>query len=215
MKFIKDLQALKAVPFTHATLKSILSKYKNPNDKIQQMVRAGEIIRIKRSLYVLGEIYNQVSVSKELLANLIYGPSYVSLDYALSYYNLIPERVFEITSVTTKIAKNYHTPLGRFSYIKSPNCIYAKAIKIKTNSDGVSYMLASPEKALCDKILLTQNLKITSIKAMIEYLEYDLRIDFYGLVKFDLELIKQCMGCNYKVKLLDFLYKALQKIRIN
>lgn len=215
MKLIKELKALKSIPFTHGTLKSLLKNYNNPNDKIKQMVKHGEIIRVKQSLYVLGGIYNDANVSKELLANLIYGPSYISLDYALSYYGLIPERVYEITSVTTKMLKKYETPFGRFTYIKSPVCLYAKGIVIKTNKDNISFIMATVEKALCDKIIFTQKLGITSVKTMIEYLENDLRIDIDELREFDKDIIKQCISCGYKVKLLNILYKAIKKLQEN
>lgn len=211
MKSIQALKKISSTPFTHATLQSVLSEYKNPNDKIKRMVQSGEIVRIKQALYVL----SGPSVSKALLANVLYGPSYLSLDYALSHYGLIPERVVEFTSITTKIAKNYRTPLGRFSYIKSPKCLYAKSIKIETNRDGVNYLIASPEKALIDKVLFTQNLKVTSVKAMAEYLEQDLRLDLGEFKAFDLGLVEQCIDCAYKAKLLVFLYKALQKLGVS
>ena len=213
MKLIKELKSLKSVPFTHATLCALLHNYKNPNDKIQQMVKNEEIIRIKQSLYVLGDIYRETSISLELLANLIYGPSYISLDYALSYYGLIPERVYEITSVTTKMLKRYETPLGRFTYIKSPVCIYSKDIKSIKNKEGFSFMIASLEKALCDKVIFTQNLGITSVNTMIEYLRDDLRIDIDDLKEFNLDVISECIGCGYKVKLLNHLHKAIQKLQ--
>jgi hypothetical protein len=210
MKSILALQKISTVPFTHATLQSVLSGYKNPNDKIKRMVKGGEIIRIKQALYVL----SGRNASKALLANVLYGPSYLSLDYALSHYGLIPERVVEFTSITTKNAKIYRTPLGRFSYIKSPKCLYAKAIKIETNRAGASYLMASPEKALIDKVLFTQNLNVTSVKSMAEYLEQDLRLDLDELTAFDLGLINACIDCDYKAKSLRFLYKALQKLGV-
>jgi len=213
MKLIRKLKDLKAIPFTHSVLLSYLNDYKNPNDKIKQMIKHEELIRVKQSLYVLGDIYHDSSVSRELLANLIYGPSYLSLDYALSFYGLIPERVYEVTSVTTKLAKNYDTPFGRFNYIKSPVNLYSVGIDIKENEDGTSYMIATPEKALCDKVLFTKNLGITSIRAMVEYLRDDLRIDLDELKKFDLDTIKQCAGKGYKCKLMEYLYKAIKKVQ--
>ena len=78
MRLEKKLQKLKTVPFTHATLLSFLKGYKNPNDKIKEMVKRKEIVRIKRSLYILGDTYDNY-FSKELIANSIYGPSYISL----------------------------------------------------------------------------------------------------------------------------------------
>lgn len=213
MKMLRLLKPLKAIPFTHSTLSSILSDYKNPNDKIRQMVKNGDIIRIKQGLYVSNEIYHGKKVSDGVLANLIYGPSYVSMDYALSFYRLIPERVYEVTSVTTKMVKNYNTPFKRFTYIKSPKCLYQIGMTLQQSSDNTNYMMATLEKALCDKILFTQNLKITSIKGMIEYLEYDLRINLDDLEDFDINIADRCLQCGYKIKQLKFLYKAIKKIQ--
>lgn len=213
MKLLKRLKQLGAVPFTHSTLLNYLSDYKNPNDKIKQMIKNEELIRIKQSLYVLGDIYNEKSVSKELLANIIYGPSYISMDYALSFYGLIPERVYEITSVTTKMLKSYETPFGRFTYIKSPVNLYAQGITIYQNKDKTTFMIATVEKALCDKIIFTKNLGITSVKAMREYLEHDLRVDLDDLKEFSLSTIEKCIQCGYKVKALQLLYKTIEKVQ--
>jgi hypothetical protein len=209
---MKKLKPLDGTLFTHATLKSLLDGYKNPNDKIKNMVKNKEILRIKQSLYAVGELYSDKSVSKELGANLIYGPSYISLEYALSFYGLIPERVYDITSVTTKMKKSYITPLGRFTYKKSPVCLYSKGIKLAADRNGQSFMIASMEKALVDKVVFTPNLQVTSVNDMISYVIEDLRINEEDLEKFDVGVIKECMGCGYKVKLLELLAKSIQKI---
>ncbi len=211
MRLEKKLYKLKNTPFTHATLLSFLKEYKNPNDKIKQMVKKKEIIRVKKSLYILGDFYDNY-FSKELVANSIYGPSYISLDYALSYYGLILERVYEVTSVTTKIIKKYNTPIGRFTYAKLPICLYKIGIDIKT-TDKYSFMIATPTKALCDKVILTKNLNIASVKSMLEYLIDDLRIDIDNLKKIDLETIQKCKECNHKARILNFLHKAIKKFK--
>ena len=210
---LQRLKQFQATPISHSVLLSYLRDYKNPNDKIKQMVKSGELIRLKQGLYVVGDIYRDTKVSQGLLANQIYGPSYVSLDFALSFYGLIPERVYEVTSVTTKMLKSYNTPFGRFTYVKSPLKLYSIGITIDANSDGTSYMIATAEKALCDKVAFTKNLGITSQKAMKVYLEEDLRIDLDVLISLDLEIIKACSECGYKSKVLAYLYKTIQKLQ--
>ena len=68
----------------------------------------------------------------------------------LSFYSLIPERVYEITSITTKMVKEYDTPFGRFTYIKSPTNLYSSGITIKENVDGTSYIIvfATPTSSI-------------------------------------------------------------------
>mgnify|MGYP003983253749 FL=1 len=76
---------------TYAQVMSCLStSYAKPRDKLTQLLKKKVLIRIKQGLYVLGEFLRKDPLNKELLANLIYGPSYVSLEWALSYYGIIP-----------------------------------------------------------------------------------------------------------------------------
>src|SRR4030042_3425690 len=86
--------------FDYQTLTDVLKGLSSPRDKITDMVRQGIIIRVKKGLYVFGDKYRRHPYSRELLANLVYGPSYVSLDYALAYYGIIPERAEALPSVT-------------------------------------------------------------------------------------------------------------------
>ena len=211
MDFRKKLKQLNAIPFTHKHLLSYLSVYKDPNNKIKQLVDKGEVVRVKRGLYIVGDLYRSEGVSQELLANLLYGPSYVSMDYALSFYGLRPERVYEVTSMPTKHVKEYETPFGRYSYIKSSKCLYPIGITTVQNSNESCFMIATKEKALCDKLLFTKNLKITSLKDMREYLEDDIRLEMDVLQECDLDVIEACMNCGKKVNTLTKLHKLIEQ----
>ena len=213
MDYRKQLKKLNTTPFTQDHLLSYLLEYKDPNKKIKQLVDRGEVVRVKRGLYVAGELYRNGSVSQELLANLLYGPSYVSMDYALSFYGLIPERVYEVTSMTTKLFKEYETPFGRYSYIKSSMCLYPIGITMMQSSDTSSFMIATREKALCDKLVFTKNIQITSQRAMHAYLEDDIRIEIEMLESFDLDIIRACMECGKKRSVLLQLYRVIEKIQ--
>ena len=106
----------RAIPtevFSFQQLMDCLAGYAKPRDKIGALLRRGDIIRVRKGLYVFGPDYRRGPWSREVLANLIYGPSYISLDYALAYYALIPERVEEVTSVTLSRSRRFDTPLGR------------------------------------------------------------------------------------------------------
>jgi len=95
-----DIQVRKAIPYEEvdtAMLRQALSRYLSPDDKIGGMVRRGELIRVRKRLYVVALGYRQSPLSLEILANTLYGPSYLSLEYALSWYGMIPERVSELT----------------------------------------------------------------------------------------------------------------------
>ena len=102
--------------FDYQALTEALSRYRKPRDKLTKLLGSGAVVRIKKGLYCFSEDFRKEPISREYLANLIYGPSYVSLDYALSYHGLIPERVDVVTSVTMRRSRGFNTPFGMFSY---------------------------------------------------------------------------------------------------
>ncbi len=158
-------------------LLSALASYSSPRDKITGWLKSGDLIRVKKGLYIFGKHVALSPYSPEVLANLIYGPSAISLSYALSFYGLIPERVATITSITNKRDKSFSTPVGDFTYKYLNSTKYSIGIEVvisKTNS----FLIATPEKALSDHIHLTdKKIVLTSFDEMNRYLFYDLRID--------------------------------------
>ena len=97
-------------------LMDCLKQYERPRDKITNLLRQGAIIRVKKGIYVFGPKYARRPFSREILANMIYGPSCISLDYALHWHGLIPERVEAVTSVTIGRGRRFSTPVGLFIY---------------------------------------------------------------------------------------------------
>jgi predicted transcriptional regulator of viral defense system len=193
----------------------MLHGYQSPYDKVSAMERHGDIIRLKKDLYVVSEKISRKTISRELVANHLYSPSYVSLESALAYYGLIPERVYSVRSVCTKMHKNYDTPLGHFEFVKVPSAYFPIGIRQEIVDNQYAFLIASPEKALCDKIITTPNLRIQSVKAMREYLEEDLRFEISALQKFDIGVIRQCAEVGRKKTELRELEKLLFYISIN
>ncbi len=209
----KSLRALGNMPFGHGVLMSLLADYHRPNDKIASWLAGGGIVALRRGLYVLGPDLQDKPVSMPLVANLLYGPSYVSLDFALSHYGLIPEGVATVTSVTTRRTRLCTTPLGLFSYAHVPPALYSPGICQAANSDGTFYLMATPAKALCDKVLLTRKLQATSGGAMQQFLLEDLRIDLDALRNVDIGVIAQCAQSDHKVRHLQALKIAVEALR--
>ncbi|MBN2894354.1 MAG: hypothetical protein JXK05_00485 [Campylobacterales bacterium] len=178
MKTIEIKNALPLSVFSHEMLYALLEKYvSNVNDKISNLVKSGELIRLKKGFYTFSKAYLAKPIDLISVANALYTPSYVSFDYALSYYGMIPERVSEITSATSKNEKLFETPLGRFSYKKVPLKAYASGVDwIYDESEGGRF-IATPEKALCDKIRYDRGIGTLTQSAMIDYLKYDLRLE--------------------------------------
>lgn len=178
--------------FDYGFIKHALSSYKNPRVKINDLLKKGKIIRVKKGLYVFGPELAREPYSKEVLANLIYGPSYISLEYALSFYGLIPERVETITSVTNKRKKLFNTPVGVFSYRYINPLLYSYGITLREIDKYHSVLIASKEKALSDMIYFSN--KMTGKSQLEKYLFEDLRIDAEDLKGFNLREIKKIAG---------------------
>ena len=198
------------IPIDTAALKAALDDYKSPKDKITTLEQSGLLIRLKRGLFVVAPMVHSQPLSKELIANHIYGPSYISLQTALSFYGLIPERVHTVCSMTTKRSSSFINPLGNFDYITVPAAYFAIGIRQEIVNNNYAYLIATPEKALCDMIVETKGLKLQSIKAMQNYLEEDLRIDLSVIEHYDIDIINQCIELGSKKRELTLLYKLLQ-----
>jgi len=104
----------KNVPFSIEQVNIYFSKtrVKSIRQNLFNWQKNQRIIKLRKNLYITGN----KDVDLSLLANKIYEPSYVSMEYALSFYNLIPEAAFAITSVTTNKTKQFKNSLGNFPY---------------------------------------------------------------------------------------------------
>ena len=179
MKTIELRNALPLSLITHDMLAGLLgNELSNDNDKIFKLVNNGDLIRLKKGFYVFAKHYQAHPFDLIAIANGLYAPSYVSFEYALSLYGMIPERVYEITSATYKHNKIFDTPVGRFSYQKIPLNAYALGVDWDYDEVEGGRFIATAEKALCDKIRYDKGIGTLSQKAMLEYLYEDLRIEF-------------------------------------
>ena len=160
-------------------LRQKYSDYVNPDDKIYRLVKSDKLFPISKGLYE-----DDRSTSGQYLASSIYGPSYLSFDYALSYYGLIPEATFVYTSATfeKKKKKIYTNMFGTFTYADVPANIFPLGIKL-VESDGYIMYIASPEKALCDKLYSLPPVK--NQKELRTLLFDNLRIDADAFTQLD------------------------------
>ncbi|MCP1111036.1 type IV toxin-antitoxin system AbiEi family antitoxin domain-containing protein [Ohessyouella blattaphilus] len=165
---------------TTAMILDELKDFSSPADKLARLVKRKEYIPIVRGLYE-----TERTTPGYLLAESIYGPSYLSFEFALSYHGLIPEAVYTYTSATFKKRKRktYSTPFGTYTYRDIPESVYPYGVQI-VKENNYSYKIASPEKALCDQLYKTSPL--SNYKDMQAHLFENLRID-----KQDLETLNQ------------------------
>lgn len=209
MKNIRS--ALNGQVFNHSTLVSQLGDYARPNDKVSEMVRNAELLPLKRGLYTLGHA-NNGQPSRGLIANHLYGPSYVSAHWMLAYYGWLTERVETVTSMCMERSRQIDTPLGRFSYTAIPAQYYAAALTFVQEGE-VAFMAATPEKALCDLLVSMRKLRIQSVGAMEGYLLDGLRLDEDELYQLDIERLRSCAASQYKVALLSVLIRFIDRLK--
>ena len=210
---MERLRNIGIIPINKDVLYSLYGDLKRPDEKVSELEQKGFIIRVKRDLYVVSSKVHGQEISSELVANHLYRPSYISFESALSHYGLIPERVYSMRSVCMKLHKQYETQLGRFEYIKMPESYFPIGIHQEIINNSYSFLIATPEKALCDNIIASKNLKIQSVKAMREYLEEDLRFEMSSLTSFDVNIITKCLNFGRKKTELTQLLKLLQNGR--
>jgi predicted transcriptional regulator of viral defense system len=199
--------------FDYQTLLNCLKEYARPRDKISDLLHKGVIIRVKKGLYIFGEGYRSKPYSREILANLIYGPSYISLDYALQHHGLIPERVEAVTSVSTGRSRRFSTPVGVFTYRMIPLQAYRIGMDRVEIDDGRAFLMATPEKALADKLYDGRGTGIRTQKELTKYLEESLRIDpaaLRDLRPTELDAIAQGYR-SYKIRLLKNLVSRVHR----
>jgi hypothetical protein len=198
--------------FDYQTLLDSLREYAHPRKKITSLLCKGDLVRVKKGLYLFGERYRRTPFCRELLANLIYGPSYISLEYALHFHGLIPERAETITSVTCGRSRSFETPAGRFSYRMVSMMAYRLGVDRIELADGRSFLMALPEKALADRVVMERGADITNQRDLAVYLNDNLRIDREAVTQLDsdiLLMVAEAYGSR-RLKLLAALVKRMQ-----
>lgn len=210
--FIDVRSRIRPEIFDYQVLADALRDLASPRDKITRLLREGVLVRVKKGLYVFGDRYRRSPYSRELLANLVYGPSYVSLDYALAYHGLIPESVEALTSVTPNRSRRFATPVGLFIYRQIPSSAYEAGMVREEADHEQAFLIALPEKALADKIVSVRGAPIVSVAEMSRFLAEDLRVDPETLRSLSAELIDD-YARRYRSRRLRLLGAAVRRFR--
>lgn len=198
------------IPVTASVLESLFPHIKRGNQKIRLLERDKQIIRLKRGFYVCNPEITGKILSTELIANHLYAPSYVSMSSALRYYGLIPEAVYTKQSMTLKHSKDFDTQLGRFEYTH----ISKKAFSIGLTSikkDDYAFVMATPEKALCDLIANSPRVNLRYLKDAEIYLEEDIRMELEDFVQMNAEIFEEYISVGKKADSIRTLLKLLKK----
>jgi predicted transcriptional regulator of viral defense system len=211
MEITQSIQQYASYPIPHHLMTWLLREYSQPNDKIHYLIKDGILQPVKRGLYVAGPQITSSKPDPFLLANHILGPSYVSLESALSYHGLIPEKVYEISSVTIKANRRLSTPLGVYSYTRIPLPYYSYGIRSVEADNQQRFLIASPEKALFDKIITTAGVEFRSKTSVLTYIENDLRMDIDALKKLDVSSMESWIPTSPKKGSLSMLTETIRQ----
>ncbi len=162
--------------------------YSNPEAKIKREVDKGNLTHIVRGLYETNKL-----TPGHYLADIICSPSYLSFEFALAWYDLIPEAVYTYTSASymKNRRKQYKTPFGFFTYQDIPNEAFPFETILHVEND-YSFIIASPEKAICDQLYICA--PCSNRKELQALLFDDLRIDDIDFKNTDLKLMKELAG---------------------
>ena len=164
-----------------------------------------EVVRIHRGLYCLAAKYLRQKVDPLVLAQRIFGPSYISLETALSYHGWIPEAVYAITSVSLDRSREFGTPLGHFSFTRVPQeTFYTEVSRVEKEAGG-SFLLASPLKALADYVYVHKR-DWDSTRPVVE----SLRVDESSLAGIGAEEFDELLD-DYSSQRVQRLLKGLRK----
>jgi len=189
--------------YTKQNLGMALGKNKDAlNYWIKKLIKSQALIPLKKGLYISSYYLDLVRAKEktedylEYLAGIMRAPSYLSLEYALSKYGIIPEAVFAITSVTTKSTRSYQSGLTSFYYRNLKAKLFTGFIEQKFNQQTIK--IATPAKALFDYLYLK---KFSSLSEMKRYLLTDARINWAALNQNDKQMFSQYVKLSASAKM--------------
>lgn len=189
---------------TTSILKNEYKEYVNPLDKIKRDVDKGKLFRLTRGLYETDSSVNPIFLAASILS-----PSYISFEYALSYYGFIPERVTAITSASLGVRKNktFKNAFGRFEFSDIPLLAFSSGTTI-IESGNYAARIASKEKALCDSLYKWR--VVHSVKELKTLLFDDKRIDEDEFASLDFDELKRLAKLYHRTNL-ELLIKLIEK----
>jgi predicted transcriptional regulator of viral defense system len=204
------LREISNIPVTNSIISSLHPNIKAINKKISELEHSNALIRLKRGLYVASPEITHTPLSTELIANHLYSPSYVSCLTALRFYGLIPEDVFITQSMTIKRGRTFNTKLGCFQYFTCSKEAFAVGITI-AKVGNQQFLIATPEKALCDFIATTPSLNLRYKRETEEYLEEYLRLDMEEFHKMRLSIFQEYATVGKKANSVQQIINLLSK----
>ena len=206
----RQLSEIGTIPETTSIIESLYPELKSANKKVTWLEKQGVIIRLKRGLYVVNPEHSGKTLSSELIANHLYTPSYISMSTALRYYGLIPEAVYVHQSMTVKHSRSFQTPVGSYDYKYISREAFSIGVRSMHKGD-YAFLIASPEKALCDLIANSSKVNLRYMKDVEIYLEQDIRMDMDEFYKMDETIFKDYIKVGKKADSISRLLKFMRR----
>ena len=197
------------LPVTSSVVASLYPDIIAVNKKLSKMEGDGVLLRLKRGLYVVSPEISGKRLSQGLISNDIYFPSYISRHTALRFYGLIPETVFTVQAMTIKHSRNFVNEVGRFEYVHISREAFPIGLTRKREGD-VTFIIATPEKALCDLIASTSGLVLRYKSEAVRYLEEDLRFDMDCLEGMDADVFERYIEVGKKADSIRTILKLIR-----
>ncbi len=209
MNIENQIASYQSQPISHQVLASLLKDYKRPNDKIHELIKQEKLISLKRGLY----LWNATVLPEPFsVANVLYGPSYVSAESALSYHGIIPEQVFSIVSITLKNSKKFNNSFGNFEYIKLKPPYYTFGIQQVKLRENQFSLMATAEKAILDKVVTTSGIIFRNTESARVFLIENMRMNEEQLKMLNTKEMATWIFNAPKKESLEFVIKAIEEI---
>ena len=206
----RQLSEIGPIPVTTSIIESLYPELKSPDKKVVWLEKNGYIIRLKRGLYVVNPEHSGKTLSSELIANHLYAPSYISMSTALRYYGLIPEAVYVHQSMTVKHSRSFQTLIGSYDYKYISREAFPVGVRSIHKGD-YAFLMASPEKALCDLIANSSKVNLRYMKDVEIYLEQDIRMDMDEFYKMDATILEDYIKVGKKADSISTLLRFLKR----
>lgn len=206
----RQLSEIGNIPVTTSIIESLYPELKSAEKKVTWLEKQGFIIRLKRGLYVVNPEHSGKILSSELIANHLYAPSYISMSTALRYYGLIPESVYVHQSMTVKHPRSFQTPVGRYDYKYISRNSFHVGVRSVDRGD-YAFLIASPEKALCDLIANSSKVILRYMKDVEIYLEQNIRMDMDEFYNMDASIFEDYINVGKKADSISTLLKFLRR----
>lgn len=190
-------------------LESLYPHLKGGNQKVRLLERDGEIIRLKRGLYVCNPEITGKALSTELIANHLYAPSYVSLSSALRYYGWYLKQYIPRNNDPETFQRFWYSDRKFELFIcqEKPFLLVCQVSK----QDGYAFVIATPEKALCDLIANSPNVNLRYLKDAEVYLAEDIRMEIEDFKQMNTSIFEKYIEIGKKAESIKTLLRLMKK----